>query len=325
VNIFQHPPRGTHDLPLLVGFLLLPQFSMIAFAAAIEPLRSANRMSGKELYRWKLYTRDGAPVVATNGITITPDAAMEDAEPLPVLIVCAGYRGGQFKDPKAFNWLRRQSRKGTSIGAISTGVFVLAAAGLLNGQRCSLHWEYREIFAEAFPAVEATTELFVTEGNCFTCAGGTAALDMMLQLVKRQHGRNVALLISEQFLHGQMREHTAPQRTDLRLRLNTPHAKLLRAVALMEAHIENPLACTDLARKVSLSSRQLERVFRQELGASPARFYLSRRLERARQLLRQTTFSVLEVAVSCGFSSTASFSRSYQRQFNRQPSRDRIA
>lgn len=310
---------ATADRPLTIGFLLVPNFSMMAFASAVEPLRSANRLSGQELYRWRLYSADGAPVVASNGIAVMPHTSIRDAEPLGMAIVCAGLDVERYKDRIVLAWLRRLARSGCDVGALSTGAYILARAGLLEGRRCALHWESAPAFAEAFPNVSVSSEIFVIDGNFFTCSGGTAALDMMLYLIKTQHGHALATAVSEQFIHGQIRDHHDPQRMQLRARIGVAHPKLLAAVAAMEASIESPRSAAALARQARVSPRQLERLFRKYLGCTPTQYYLEVRLAHARQLLAQTSQSILAVALACGFVSASHFSKCFRAHYGFSP------
>lgn len=307
------------DRPLTIGFLLVPSFSMMAFASAVEPLRSANRQSGEELYRWRLFSADGAPVVASNGIAIMPHAAIRAAEPVGMAIVCAGIDVERYHDKAVFAWLRQLASAGCDVGALSTGAYVLARAGLLEGRRCALHWESAPAFAEAFPNVSVSSEIFVIDGNRFTCSGGTAALDMMLCLIKRQHGHGLATSVSEQFIHGQIRDHDDPQRMQLRARIGVAHPKLLAAIGAMEAHVEAPRSASALARQARVSPRQLERLFRKYLGCTPTQYYLEVRLARARQLLTQTSQSILAVALACGFVSASHFSKCFRAHYGFTP------
>lgn len=311
------------DRPLTVGFLLVPNFSMMAFASAVEPLRSANRQSGQELYRWRLFSADGAPVEASNGIAVMPHAAVGDGAPVRMMIVCAGIAVERYNDKPVFAWLRKLASAGCDIGALSTGAYVLARAGLLDGRRCALHWESAPAFAEAFPNIAVSSEIFVIDGNRFTCSGGTAALDMMLHLIKMQHGHALATSVSEQFIHSQIREHDDPQRMQLRARIGVAHPKLLAAVAQMEAHVETPRPAAALARHARVSPRQLERLFRKHLGCTPTQYYLEVRLGRARQLLIQTSRSILDVALACGFASASHFSKCFRAHYGVTPRESR--
>jgi transcriptional regulator GlxA family with amidase domain len=310
-------------LPQQIGFLLLPNFSMIAFASAVESLRLANRTSGRALYAWTLVTRDGEPVKASNGIVFHADTSMEKAPAVEMLIVCSGIGGHLYNEKAVFSWLRRLDRQGTDVGALCTGSHVLARAGLLEGYRCTIHWENITGFIEEFPDIEVTNELFEIDRNRFTCSGGTAALDMMLNLIGRQHGHELAAAVSEQFIHERIRDQHDHQRMALTARLGVRHPKLIQVIKLMEQHLEEPLDRAALATKVRLSTRQLERLFGKYLGRSPARYYLELRLNRARLLLLQTNMSVIDVALACGFVSASHFSKCYRDFFGKTPRKER--
>lgn len=320
--MFTGPPD---TLPQKVGFCLVPKFSMMAFASAIEPLRAANRLSGRDLYEWHIFADGMDPVPASNGIAVVPQRPLSEVERFPNLLVCAGTGIEEFRDERLFGWLRRLARGGAHIGGVSGGPIVLARAGLLEGRRCTLHWEHIPGFVEEFPDIEVTDDLFEIDGPVFTCAGGSAALDMMLHLITLQHGHDLAAAVSEQFIHDRIREAGDRQRMALRMRIGHSHPKLVAAIAFMEDNLEYPVSPPSLARVVGLSSRQLERLFRKYLGCTPARYYLELRLRRARALLRQTSMSVLDVAVACGFASASHFSKRYRELFGCSPRSDRAA
>ena len=231
--------------------------------------------------------------------------------------------GHLYNDKTVFSWLRRLDRKGTNIGALCTGSHVLARAGLLEGYRCTIHWENITGFIEEFPGIEITNELFEIDRNRFTCSGGTAALDMMLNLIGRQHGHELAAAVSEQFIHERIRDQHDHQRMALTARLGVRHPKLIQVIKLMEQHLEEPLDRAALAAKVRLSTRQLERLFGKYLRRSPARYYLELRLNRARLLLLQTNMSVIDVALACGFVSASHFSKCYRDFFGKTPRKER--
>jgi transcriptional regulator GlxA family with amidase domain len=311
--------------PTQIGFLLVPHFSMMAFISAIEPLRAANLLSGKPLYEWRLFSKDGEPVPASNGIAIMPEATIATVEQFPTMIVCGGIDVHLYRDKEVFSWLRRLARQGARIGAICTGSHVLARAGLLDGHRCTLHWENIPGFVEEFPEVEVTGELFEIDRNRLTCSGGTAPLDMMLHLICVQHGYELAAAVSEQFILDRIRGPHDHQRMTLQSRLGVRDAKLLSVIAQMEANLEEPLSRASLARGVNLSTRQLERLFRKHLDTTPKHYYLELRLRRSRQLLLQTSMSVLGVALACGFVSASHFSKCYRAHFGRTPREERRA
>lgn len=313
------------DSPERIGILLVPNFSMMAFTSAIEPMRSANRMSGRTLYSWHLFSKDGGPVEASNGIAIMPDAAMSDGAMMPTMIVCASIDVHLYRDKEVFSWLRKIARRGARIGALCTGSHILARAGLLDGHRCTIHWENIPGFVEEFPDIEVTTELFETGVNRFTCSGGTAALDMMLNMIATRHGHDLAAAVSDQFIHDRIRSATDHQRMTLQSRLGVRDNKLISVISQMEANIDEPLSRADLAASVGLSPRQLERLFRKHLDATPKHYYLELRLHRARQLLMQTGMSVLDVALACGFVSASHFSKCYREFFGNTPREDHRA
>ncbi len=310
-------------LPQRIAFILVPQFSMIAFTSAVEPLRLANRVSGKELYAWQLFSIDGKPVAASNGIVLHPEGGLEQAQSYGTVVLCSGIDGHRFQDKNLFAWLRRMDRAGADVGALCTGSHVLAHAGLLDGHRCTIHWENLASFAEEFPEIEVTAELFEIDRNRFTCAGGTAALDMILNMIALQHGHELATAVSDQFMHERIRDQHDQQRMALPVRLGVRHPKLISVIKLMEENLEEPLSRAELAEEAGLSSRQLERLFRKYLGRSPARYYVELRLNRARLLLLQTNMSVIDVALACGFVSASHFSKCYRDYFGKTPRHER--
>lgn len=310
-------------------FLLVPDFSMIAFTSAIEPLRIANRLSGKRLYGWHLVSRDGEPVVASNGIAIQVNSGIAAHDPgkdgpLPTIVLCGGLGSERFQDRDVFAWLRHWDRRGAQIGALCTGAHVLARAGLLTGYRCTIHWENLPGFIEAFPDIQVTADLFEIDRSRFTCSGGTAALDLLLHRIALTHGDELATKVSEQCIVDRIRGPHDRQRMPLRVRLGVHHPKLIRAVELMEANIEEPLSQEMLARYVGLSRRQLERLFRRHLGRTPAQYYLETRLERARHLLYQTDMPIMSVACATGFVSASHFTTCYRQMFGKTPRGERV-
>ena len=296
---------------------------MMAFASAIEPLRAANRLTGQALFAWRLYSHDGATVHPSNGIEIAVHGSTRDKPAADLLLVCAGTQDAGAGDAALFKWLRSAARGGTALGGISLGAYVLAHAGLLDGRRCALHWESLAAFAEQFPRIKTTNDIFVIDGNRYTCSGGTAALDMMLQLIATRHDRALANDVSEQFIHPRIRGTHDQQRMAVQSRLGVANRKLIDAVGMMENAIEDPRDVCDIAAAVELSPRQLERLFAKYLNVNPSRYYLELRLDRARVLLAQTTRPILDVAVTCGFASASHFSRCYRTLYGCKPSDER--
>ena len=318
INIGSQIPNR---LPQSIGFVLLDNFTLISLASAVEPLRMANQLSGKELYRWFTLSLTGQPVAASDGLQITPDAGFATAPSLDAVIVCGGVDIQHSVNREHLQWLQAQARHGRQIGAVCTGSWALAKAGLLDGYDCSVHWECLAAMQEAFPRTAVTTRLFSIDRNRHTASGGTAPMDMMLHLIGAQHGRELAAAISDMFMYERIRNEQDHQRVPLKHMLGTNQPKLLDIVALMEANLEELIDLDELACFVNISRRQLERLFQKYLNCSPSRYYLKLRLIRARQLLKQTPMSIIEVASVCGFVSTPHFSKCY-REFFGIPPRD---
>jgi transcriptional regulator GlxA family with amidase domain len=314
-----------------IVFFLVPDFTMIAFATALDPLRSANRMLGYEAYQWRLASVDGKPVRASNGVECAVNTSLEDerrkmvgADRPSMVIVCSGLNVERYQNRSVFAWLREEYNRGVAVGGLCTGAHVLAAAGLLANRRCAIHWENLPGFQEAFPKANVFADLFEVDQNVYTCAGGTAALDMMLKLIGDDFDETLVNSVCEQMLTDRVRSQTDRQRLPLRARLGVQNSKVLSIIELMEANLAEPLSLIEIADDVGLSRRQIERLFRQEMGRSPARYYLEIRLDRARHLLIQSSLPVVEVAVACGFVSASHFSKCYRELYQRSPQQERL-
>lgn len=312
--------RGSVPAIRSVGFLLVPGFALMSYASAVEPLRAANRLAGKPLYRWWHAAPGDQPALASSGTAVLPDFELgSKVDDLDLMLVCAGGNPATFNDRRTFNWLRRLADQGVAIGGVSAGPFIVAKAGLLAGRRCTVHWEHIPAFQEAFPDVELTRSLFELDGDRITCSGGVAGLDMMVALITRDHGYELGAAVSDWFLHTHVREGGGPQRMDLRFRLGVADEKLLDVLKAMEANLETPLSRGQLAELADISLRQLERAFRSQLGRGVHEHYLALRLGRSRQLLRETSLGVLGVALATGFASASQFSRAFRQAFGFPP------
>jgi len=306
-----------------VSFLLLPEYAMVALLSAIEPMRVANRFAGKEVFRWQLLTEDGDTVDASNQLAISRPIGMHDVPPPDNLFVCSSFNPEKHVRPETVSWLKKLSRQGTLIGAMDTGCYWLAEAGLLKGKQVTMHWEAVPAFQEKYPGVHVSNELFEIDGSLITCAGGTSAIDMMLDIIQTELGHELAVSICEQFIKNGIRQKSDKQRMDLAARLNVHHPRLLKVLTHMEDTLEHPLSSSQLAEYACLSIRQLERLFRSHVGHSPSEYYMKLRLERARQLLKESSLSISEVAIACGFGSSSHFTRTYRKQFDCSPREDR--
>ncbi|MFO1034554.1 MAG: GlxA family transcriptional regulator [Hyphomicrobiales bacterium] len=311
------------SLPQAIALVLLPEFTMMPVTSAIEPLRQANRFAEKTLYCWTMHSIDGQPVAASNGIVTMVNGDLDAVPQDAAIIVCAGLNVQRHSDKRLLSWLRKVARRGVDLGAVCTGSHVLAEAGLLDGYKCTIHWENLPGFTEAFPDIDATGGLYEIDEDRFTSAGGTTAIDMMLTLIASQHGPDLAAQVAEAILHSPIRHHSENQRMSLPARIGARHPKLVSIIEKMEEQLEDPLSPSVLAKQAGLSTRQLERLFRRYLDRSPKRYYLELRLKKARSLLLQTDLSVINVALACGFSSPSHFSKCYRNFYGRTPYRER--
>nr|WP_281174379.1 GlxA family transcriptional regulator [Skermanella stibiiresistens] len=302
---------------------MFPKFSMMAFTCAVEPLRVANHLMGRPYYRWSTVSAQTGIVMASNGMTLVTDHRLGDLPSPGMLILCAGFDPGETFDDAMAVPLRRFDRQGTILGAIDSGSLLLARTGLLDGHAATTHWECLDSLAEQFPRIEVQPSIFVIDRRRLTCAGGTAALDMMLHLIRIDLGHRVAVAVSEQFIHPAIRDAHSSQRAEVPRRLGLQHAKLAAAVQMMEQNLEEPLSLNTVADRAGLSLRQMERLFHAGLGQSPTSYYLWLRVERARSLVLYSTQPLSEIAVACGFGSYEGFSRTYRRHAGASPSKDR--
>jgi len=314
-------PDGSDTITYV--FLLVEDFSMIAFASAIEPLRLANRGAGYDVYDWYLISETGAPVRSSCNARIEVSGGLDDVPRAARIVIVSGLNAHKAATKPVLTWLRKQSRLGSPIGALCTGALVLAKAGLLDERRCTIHWENQAAFSEEFLDIELTNRLFEIDGNRFTCAGGIAATDMMLTLIARDVEPNVVSLITDQIIHTPLRGEREEQRLSVPARIGVRHPKLVTIIQMMEQNLEEPISPSILAKQAEMSTRQLERLFRRYLDRSPKRYYMELRLQKARNLLLQTEMSVINVALASGFTSPSHFSKCYRSYFNRTPYRER--
>jgi AraC family carnitine catabolism transcriptional activator len=304
-------------------FLLLPEFSFIGFAALVEPLRIANRFQ-PDAYQWRMVSTDGLPVTASNGIALHPQARLADPSEASVVFAIASFNPLNHYSAEIGRQLQKRVQQGATLGAIDTGCFVLAEAHLLKGESVTLHWEAVPAFQERYPLIPVQGDVrFTPSPRLMTSAGAMASVDLMLEVISRDHGNTLALLVSEQLVSGWVRERGDHQRLQISARYKVHNAKVVQVIGRMEQHIEIPLASDILAAHIAVTRRQLERLFQDHLGVSPLQFYLRLRLERARHLLRQSSMGVIEIGLACGFASASVFSRAYRRQYAVAPSDDR--
>ena len=305
------------------AFLTLPRYSMIALSSAVEPLRMANMVTGEAVYDCPIVSIDGEPTPASNGLQLAPTLPLEKIGPVDILFVCGGVDVQAAATPKVLSSLRRLAERRIPLGALCTGGYALAKAGLLDKYRATIHWENLPALREEFPRILLSNQVFTIDRDRFTCSGGIAPLDLMLHLVKTKLGARIAQLISEQFIVDRIRNDRDRQYVPLRAQLGVGHEALLHAAQLMEENIEKPLSLDEIAAATELSRRQIERLFKRHLNTMPKRYYLQMRLRRAREFLLHTPMPIIDITAACGFRSTTHFSKAYHALFGYPPSTER--
>ncbi|WP_372573976.1 GlxA family transcriptional regulator [Ruegeria jejuensis] len=306
-------------------FVLLNKFSVLSFASALDSVRIANRMSGRELYSWSLIGEGGDLAHCSAGTSFKLDGDLGELSRDDTILLCGGVDVQQATTKRLLSWLRREARKGIRIGGLCTGAFTLAKAGLLDGKRATIHWENSDSFAEEFDEVELTKSVFLIDGNRMTTAGGTSSIDLMLKIIADDFGEELANAVADQMIYSTIRTDQDTQRLSVPTRIGVRHPKLSQVIQMMERNIEEPISPSILAKDVGMSTRQLERLFRRYLNRSPKRYYMELRLQKARNLLMQTDMTVINVALACGFASPSHFSKCYRAHYNTTPYRERGA
>lgn len=307
----------------LIEFVLLDAFSMMSLTSAIEPLRAANRLLDKDYYRWRFTSEDGNTATASNGLEVKVDERFGTSSPPDFVFVCAGMTLVANDQARLNAVLNKRARQGCRMGALSMGAVFLARADLLNDARCTLHWEGQPAFREEFPDVKLCNDLYVIDKNRYTCAGGTAGLDMILHLITQEHGAGLARSIANQFQVDRIRTGDMEQRPGSSVRWDTLPPQVMQAVTLMKGSFEVPLSMNRISKAVGLSVRNLERLFERHTGQTPARYYKALRLEHARDLLIHTNLPNVDIAISTGFCSSSYFSACYNEHFGHPPSKER--
>ena len=312
--------------PTEVTFVVIPRFNMLTLTSVIEPLRIANYLAPRPLYSWRFLSSEAGPVTASNGLTVNCAALDAHCEAAPGTIAVFGSWGAEhFEDRAMFNWLRRQHRNGAIMIGVELGVYPLARAGLLSGRRVTTHWSWKPGFAETFPNIEVCEQLYTIDGNMMSCAGGTAGLDLMLHIVRRDHGDSLAGEVANQILYYPQRPPETAQRFAAGGIENEFHPVVRAAMGILEANIEEPISVPQLCAELGTSQRQLERLFKHDTGCTIVQFRKLLRLQYGRVLLNSTRMSIRQVSVACGFNSMSYFSQCFTKTFGKMPSEYRQA
>ena len=304
-------------------FVLMENFTLLSFSSALDALRIANRMSGKTLYEWTFIGENEGVVSCSAGTQFKLDNSLIELHRDDTVLLCGGTSIQEATTEKLIGWLRREARRGLTIGGLCTAAYPMAKAGLLDEKKATIHWENQDSFAEEFLEVELTKTVFVCDGNRYTTAGGTSSIDLLLKIIADEHGEELANAVADQMIYSSIRTDQDTQRLSVPTRIGVRHPKLSKVIQMMEINIEEPISPSILAKDVGMSTRQLERLFRRYLDRSPKRYYMELRLQKARNLLMQTDMSVINVALACGFASPSHFSKCYRAHYDTTPYRER--
>lgn len=305
-----------------IGFLLLDNFSMIAFSNMVEVLRMANYVTEDNLYQWNVTGLDGHHSCASNGLQIQHTCVLSHLLNMDIVFICGGFQLYKNMTVRLKNFLYRLDQQKIALGGLCTGAYVLAKADLLNGFRASLHWENTLAAQEEFPLVQFTPHIFTIDANRFTCSGGLAAIDLGLALVEI-HYPNIAKRICEQFIVHQVRESNEIQHQPIAEHKKKLDFQIQEVLRLMENNINEPLTIAEIAQHVKIQPRTLERLFKMNLQLAPKEYYLKLRLTYAQNLLKQSTLNISNIALACGFCNVSSFTKAYKAFFNYSPKFER--
>jgi transcriptional regulator GlxA family with amidase domain len=315
--------RTVHQ-PAVLDLLVIDGFSLMSLAATLEPLRAANRVSGRTLYEWRLLSPSGRPVMSSSEVPFPVTGRLDTDTRRDALIVVAAF-DAETHGATVLKSLRAVARNKVPLGGIESGSWILARGGLLDGYRATAHWEDVEEFAASFPAVDVVADRYVIDRDRFTAGGASPALDMMLHMIRAQHGMAVALKVASVFIYDQ--EHLPTDRQPMVSvgRLEFAEPRLTAAIRIMESSVEEPLSIAGIAARVGLSARSMQTIFMRHVGLTPHAYYLELRLDATRRLLLQTTWSVVDVAAACGFASASALSRAFRRRYRCTPRELRYA
>ena len=307
-----------------ICFLLLPNFSLLSVSSAMDPIRMANKVLGFQKFKVDVCSLDGSDICSSSDHPFPVDGKLDDLQGAEFLLVCSSDHVEQLViSPSLAGKLRSLVSRGTTLGALCTGAYVLARLGFLEGYSCTIHWEYASMFRENFPFIDLKQDVFVVDRNRLTCAGGTAALDLVLLILGQSCSSDTVKAVADMAIHHDQRWGDTDQRVAIGRRLGISQPAVLRAISLMEDNIETPLTCPDIAEKVGIGVRQLQRLFNSILGTSPVTYYVNVRLNVARDLVSKTSMPMSKISYACGFASPANFAKQYRNRFSTSPQQER--
>ncbi|WEZ83039.1 GlxA family transcriptional regulator [Rhizobium sp. 32-5/1] len=313
------PREDTQHLDVL----LLPETNLILVASVVEPLRAANRIAGRTLYTWTFFSPDGQPIETKSGIPIPVSGAFKPQKETDPLFVLSSYNWRVHTSAHLRMQLSQTARHRSLMAGIEAGAWILAETSLLDNVSATNHWEDFEDFAAAYPQITMVRERFVIDGKRITTGGSLPTLDLMLELIRRQHSYSLALEVSRLFIYEQERTRGDLLQVPAIGNMRILDARVGAAVKLMEETVEAPLTLAKLARRIGVGARHLQDLFRETMGVAPHQHYLALRLNAARRKVIETRADFAEIAAITGFNSSSAFSRSYRAHYRESPSETR--
>lgn len=311
------------DTPTRFIFFLVPRFSLVALACAIDALRAANIEAESSIFQWQLVSEQEGEVLSSSGIALQTDT-LPVVEEGAAIVVCGGDNSHNFSNPAVGRWLIEAARRGGSIGSISDGAYIVAEAGLFNQARSTIHWKCQSPYRERFPDLDIRTSILEIDSKRFSCAGGTSSLDLMLHFIMNIMGPDIVGRIADNYFHDVLRGDDQRQHMTNAFRFAARNQPLSEALLIMEAHQEDPISIQEIAEQLKISHRQLDRLFRRHLDYSPGNYYRELRLARAAGLISQTGLSISEIAAGCGFQSASHLGQHFKKRYGRTPGKYRL-
>lgn len=313
------------DTPLTISLVVLPGSSMMSLACTVDPLRAANRIAGEVIFDWTMHTFDGGPALLSCGLPLSVDSKFDASASGDVLIIIAGFDSDIHADKSSLTQLSQAASRYASVGGVEAGGWLLARAGLLNGRTATTHWEDFEDFAQKHPEIDVIPDRYVVDGKYFTTGGASPTVDFMLHLFRSRRGIAFAMEVASAFIYDEAHSPTDAQSIVSLGRLHNVEPRVVDAIKIMEAHIDDPLPIANIARELELSVRSLENLFQEVLQVSPGKYYRALRLSVARRMATETKLSMQEIAIRTGFNSLSAFSRSFKSAFGQSPLQARLS
>lgn len=312
--------RGGRNLDF--DFLLLDGFSALSLITATETLRIASRFCQDPEIRWRCLSVDGRPVRSGQGTPVDVEGGLvEPGSPDGIAVVVGGNDIWQVSDARVVGWVRKRARHGAMVGGLCTAAVTLAKAGVLVDREASMHHEVRDAFLEVFLDHRLSCFPYTIDEDVFTSAGGTTAIDVMLEIISANASADISGRVAAEMLYGDLHIMQKTAHVDVASRNRQANHLVGRAIRHLEANLDRPVPSAELAQIFGVSVRQIERLFGKHVGVPPKLMHTKLRLERGYKLVMQTDLTVIEIAMACGYDSSATFAKNFARVYGASPHR----